>query len=192
MECAKHIQQSQGTRIGNTSSWSRYSCCLPAGNVLKNQHESASGKLLHIQKRSLQAWWRCGDRCSSRYTSQTSADLQHRSHWKHFNWNPAGPKTSHDYVCVQPAADYVCVQRLRQPSGHFINDLSLLTNNSNETLLLGDFNAKHTEWKCTTSNSTGKYLHEYIQTSEYTIIAPDTHTLPTLRSLTVNNRLAHI
>lgn len=63
-----------------------------------------------------------------------------------------------------------------QPSNHFINDLKILTNNSNETLLFGDLNAKHSAWKCASSDLTGKSLHDFIENSEYVIYAPDEHT----------------
>lgn len=63
-----------------------------------------------------------------------------------------------------------------QPSTHFANDFNILTNQCNEALLFGDYNAKHTAWNCVTCDATGKTLHDLIDGSEFILYAPDSPT----------------
>lgn len=61
-------------------------------------------------------------------------------------------------------------------SPDFNEDLLLLSPQLTETLVIGDLNAKHTDWNCTKINNSGKKLHDFIDTTDYVIIASDTHT----------------
>ncbi|CAD6229471.1 GSCOCG00006611001-RA-CDS [Cotesia congregata] len=57
------------------------------------------------------------------------------------------------------------------------NELDKLIKNTNKAILIGDFNAKHTTWKCKTNNTNGKILFNYANKNNLTILAPDRYTL---------------
>lgn len=58
----------------------------------------------------------------------------------------------------------------------FATDLETLTEATVESIIIGDFNAKHTAWNCSTNNRAGKQLHDFINSSVYTLINTDTPT----------------
>lgn len=64
-----------------------------------------------------------------------------------------------------------------QPSTHFINDLLLLTNQQNETIIMGDLNAKPSAWNCSSNNTTGVKLFDYINHSDFIMHTPTTHRI---------------
>lgn len=63
-----------------------------------------------------------------------------------------------------------------QPTPHFKDDLVRLSQAPSEIIILGDLNAKHTSWRCATFNSAGKQLREFIDSSEYILLSPESHT----------------
>lgn len=56
-------------------------------------------------------------------------------------------------------------------------ELDNLINNNNKVILVGDWNAKHTTWKCKANNGNGKTLFNYVNKKHLTILAPDRYTL---------------
>ena len=57
------------------------------------------------------------------------------------------------------------------------DDLDNLTNLGPQTVLAGDFNAKHKDWNCNVTNTAGRKLKEYLQTHpELKLFPPDTPT----------------
>lgn len=59
---------------------------------------------------------------------------------------------------------------------NFVGDIELLTNQPTDTLILGDFNAKHTAWNCTNCDRAGNALHSFINSSLYALMATATPT----------------
>lgn len=58
----------------------------------------------------------------------------------------------------------------------FANDLATITTTNNECLIFGDFNAKHTTWHCASNNAAGNVLLNHLNTSDFSLYAPSTHT----------------
>ncbi|CAD6232618.1 GSCOCG00006977001-RA-CDS, partial [Cotesia congregata] len=56
------------------------------------------------------------------------------------------------------------------------NELKQLMINS-RTILLGDFNAKHTDWHCSIKNTNGNILTNLTDNNHFEILAPDRYTL---------------
>ncbi|GFY00858.1 putative RNA-directed DNA polymerase from transposon X-element [Trichonephila clavipes] len=54
--------------------------------------------------------------------------------------------------------------------------LDPIFNYNNMTILVGDFNAKHTSWGCTVSDTRGNRLHRYITNNNIDVLAPPTPT----------------
>lgn len=65
-------------------------------------------------------------------------------------------------------------------SPHFNNsfndDLAKITAVGGESLIFGDFNAKHTAWNCISNNAAGNSLINFLNTSEFSLHAPSSHT----------------
>ncbi|GFX01439.1 hypothetical protein TNCV_1864131 [Trichonephila clavipes] len=62
---------------------------------------------------------------------------------------------------------------------HFRNlnaALDHIFNSNNMTILVGDFNAKHTSWGCPVSDTRGNKLYQYIINNNIDVIAPPTPT----------------
>ncbi|GFU80864.1 probable RNA-directed DNA polymerase from transposon X-element [Trichonephila clavipes] len=62
---------------------------------------------------------------------------------------------------------------------HFRNlnvALDPIFNSNNMTILVGDFNAKHTSWGCPVSDTRGNRLYQYIINNNIEVIAPPTPT----------------
>lgn len=51
-----------------------------------------------------------------------------------------------------------------------------MTPNSKNFIVLGDFNAKHIAWNCSSNNRAGKVLHNMLHNSNFIIHHPDSHT----------------
>ena len=63
-------------------------------------------------------------------------------------------------------------------SANFWRDLDILTSSRNEFFLLGDFNAQHPNWNCSTSNR-GRELYNHQNNSNYYInISPTPTRVP--------------
>lgn len=58
----------------------------------------------------------------------------------------------------------------------FVKDLEEITNQLSDTVILGDFNAKHSAWNCDNCDAAGKALHTFINSSLYTLTATDSPT----------------
>ncbi|GFU67614.1 probable RNA-directed DNA polymerase from transposon X-element [Trichonephila clavipes] len=54
--------------------------------------------------------------------------------------------------------------------------LDPIFNSNNMTILVGDFNAKHTSWGCPVSDTRGNKLYRYIMNNNIDVIAPPTPT----------------
>lgn len=61
-------------------------------------------------------------------------------------------------------------------STHFASDIEIIANNDSEIAIFGDMNAKHPAWNCSKPNSAGKILHNFINSSDFTLISPDEAT----------------
>lgn len=76
---------------------------------------------------------------------------------------------------------------VRPTNGNIINkidslELNKILSSANKTIIIGDFNAKHTSWFCKNNNINGKISHELLNKNNYSLIAPDKYTLhPTNR-----------
>lgn len=57
-----------------------------------------------------------------------------------------------------------------------INDIRILFNLQNKTILFGDLNARNKIWNCLTNNSNGKLINSFCSTHNYIIHAPDEPT----------------
>lgn len=58
----------------------------------------------------------------------------------------------------------------------FNGDLAEITTIRGECLIFGDFNAKHSTWHCTSNNTAGNMLLNYLNTSDFSLHAPGSHT----------------
>ncbi|GFU13353.1 hypothetical protein TNCV_3843461 [Trichonephila clavipes] len=54
--------------------------------------------------------------------------------------------------------------------------LDPIFNYNNMTILVGDFNAKHTSWGCPVSDTRGNRLHRYITNNNIDVLVPPTPT----------------
>jgi len=58
-----------------------------------------------------------------------------------------------------------------------LTDLEALTNQNHQFIAAGDLNAKHPSWNSRTTNTSGRLLHNHMESSNsYTICAPDSPT----------------
>ncbi len=58
----------------------------------------------------------------------------------------------------------------------FKHDIDKLTPTNKNFVVVGDFNAKHTAWNCTSNNRAGKTLFNMLHTSNFVMHHPDSHT----------------
>ena len=56
------------------------------------------------------------------------------------------------------------------------DDFRRLLGNSGRTLIVGDLNAQHWSWNCTTANRTGHTLYDFVCDDRLNVHFPDTHT----------------
>ncbi|GFY21904.1 probable RNA-directed DNA polymerase from transposon X-element [Trichonephila clavipes] len=63
--------------------------------------------------------------------------------------------------------------------------LDPIFNFNNMTILVGDFNAKHTSWGCPVSDTRGNRLHQYIINNSIDVLAPPTPTRFGIASATI-------
>lgn len=59
---------------------------------------------------------------------------------------------------------------------HFIRDIRLMSNACNETIVVGDFNARHTDWNCLSNNIAGTELSNFLDTSDFILHSPGSPT----------------
>ena len=59
---------------------------------------------------------------------------------------------------------------------HFKKDLNALGNGLRKMYIMGDFNARNTNWNCPTNNRAGILLQQYVNSSNNFIVAPADHT----------------
>ncbi|GFU99884.1 probable RNA-directed DNA polymerase from transposon X-element [Trichonephila clavipes] len=66
------------------------------------------------------------------------------------------------------------------PANEYFRNLNAaldpIFNSNNMTILVGDFNAKHTSWGCPVSDTRGNKLYRYIMNNNIDVIAPPTPT----------------
>lgn len=58
----------------------------------------------------------------------------------------------------------------------FASDINKITPENKNFITLGDFNAKHVAWNCSTNNRAGKVLYNMLNNSNFVIHHPNTHT----------------
>ena len=68
-------------------------------------------------------------------------------------------------------------------NSNFQHELSLLCSHSEQFVLMGDFNARHTSWNCLRSNKAGKILKNFIDSSPFYLCHPDEPTYNPISSL---------
>lgn len=61
-------------------------------------------------------------------------------------------------------------------SNNFERDLTAMTTTTSECIIFGDLNAKHTTWGCAKNNSAGNALLNHLNTSDFLLLAPRSHT----------------
>lgn len=59
---------------------------------------------------------------------------------------------------------------------HFERDIKLITPHNKEFVILGDLNARHSDWNCITNNRAGSTLQHLQLRSNFFICHPNTHT----------------
>lgn len=64
----------------------------------------------------------------------------------------------------------------QQSAIHISEDLKNLNNINTNTIIFGDFNAKHTLWNNLINNEYGKVIYNFTASSDYDVIAPPTPT----------------
>lgn len=56
------------------------------------------------------------------------------------------------------------------------NELASLFTLGNKVFVMGDFNAKHTDWNCQQTNKNGRALQQYVSNQPIVVLAPDSYT----------------
>lgn len=59
---------------------------------------------------------------------------------------------------------------------NFAKDIKKITPNNKNFIVLGDFNAKHVAWGCSSNNRAGRVLHNILHNSNFVIHHPDSFT----------------
>ena len=73
-------------------------------------------------------------------------------------------------------SDGLIIFSVYSPKQIDVNELSKLFDASEKVLVMGDLNAKHSEWNCMRANQSGKMLHKFLSKQTYAMIVPDRHT----------------
>jgi hypothetical protein len=80
-------------------------------------------------------------------------------------------------ICFKLTDNTYIISIYNRPQNHFTHrDLNALLGTSNKVLIIGDFNAKHSNWNCNRNNTNGTTLNDYITENNITIYYPDTPT----------------
>ncbi len=78
-----------------------------------------------------------------------------------------------DYICLP---DYRTAAYIPKYTATFAKDIKKITPANKNFIVLGDFNAKHSAWNCSSNNRAGKVLHNMLHNSNFVIHHPDSHT----------------
>lgn len=105
-----------------------------------------------------------------------------------------------EHICIRLQSNIYLIAAYNKPSNSFSHsDLDSLLEVSNKVLVVGDLNARHTNWSCHRNNRNGLTLNSYIQNNNVTILHTDSPThipynngTPTFIDLVINKNVINM